>query len=89
MSRVRWQDFAVPFFLLTPWLISNHLSESSLISQSQVETCNHGDPTEPKNEDGEPCDTKMLVVMALHSGQASHQSPYNITLRAYLAFNVF
>ena len=71
MSGVQLKDFAVALFLLTSWLVSNYLSESSLISQSQIVTCNHGDPSEPKNPDSGPCEKKMVVVMSLHGGQAS------------------
>lgn len=70
-SWVQLEEFAVALFLLTSLLVSNYLSESSLISQSEVVKCNYGDSSEPTNADGEHCKKKMVVAMSLRSGQAS------------------
>ena len=48
--------------------------ECAIVSKSSIETCNHGDTSEPTGEGGKPCEKKMLVSMTLRGGQVASNS---------------
>lgn len=50
------------------FLLLKHV-HCSLISQSVIEQCISGDPSEPKAKTGQTCSKKFVVSMTLGSGQ--------------------